>query len=50
MKKPNTLLKVVSILYIVFNIIGGILVFATMSSDEFKKKKTPLSPLREGLE
>ena len=36
MKKPNTLLKVVSILYIVFNIIGGILVFATMSSDEFK--------------
>ena len=37
MKKPNTLLKVVSILYIVFNIIGGILVFATMSSDELKK-------------
>ena len=28
MKKPNTLLKVVSILYIVFNIIGGILVIA----------------------
>lgn len=28
MKKPNTLLKVVSILYIVFNIIGGILIIA----------------------
>ena len=28
MNRPNTLLKVVSILYIVFNIIGGIMVVA----------------------
>ena len=28
MNRPNTILKVVSILYIVFNIIGGIMVVA----------------------